>query len=95
MQTKRKEKENSLRMYVNKMAKYVNLSEGNKNSIALFFQPCSFLNFPVCTWQGWGGVGGALEKRERQDLLEMPSLWNWEKTQLTNQVAKCRARLRD
>ena len=57
MQTKRKEKENSLRMYVNKMAKYVNLSEGNKNSIALFFQPCSFLNFPVCTWREGGGAG--------------------------------------
>ena len=77
-------------MYVNKMAKYVNLSEANKNFIALFSQPCSFLNFRVCTW----GVG-ALETRGRQGLLETPSLWNWEKTQLTNQVAKCRVRLRD
>ena len=55
-QCRQKEKEKSLRIYVNKMAKYVNLSEGNKNSTALFFQPCRFLNFPVCTWRG-GGVG--------------------------------------
>lgn len=77
-------------MYVNEMAKYVNLSEANENSTALFSQPYSFLNFPVCAWGA-----GALETRERQGLLETPSLWNWEKTQLTNQVTKCRVQLRD
>ena len=57
-------------MYVIKVAKYVNLSEGNKNFIALFFQLCNFLKFPVCTW--WGG--GIAEQKERESLLDMPSL---------------------
>ena len=57
-------------MYVIKVAKYVNLSEGNKNFIALFFQLCNFLKFPVCTWWG-GGIG---EQKERESLLDMPSL---------------------